>query len=171
MRFILSILSLFLITSTYAQGDYVRSIDKKNKSVVYQGPISFGDLNREPSFSWFGLGVQAYTPDSASIRFLRDNLGNYRMIILLGTWCSDSQDIIPKLYKTLLLAKYPMSQITMFGVDRKKTTLKQEHMFYHLESVPTIILMKEDKEIARIVESLNKTIEEDLVALIKKDLP
>jgi thiol-disulfide isomerase/thioredoxin len=70
----------------------------------------------------------------------------------MGTWCEDSQDIIPKLYSLTDAAGFPQDRITLIGVDRKKTTLSHLTEALGIINVPTIIVMKNGKEQGRIVE-------------------
>ena len=77
--------------------------------------------------------------------------------------------LVPKLEKVLEKANYPMSMLTMYGVDREKTTRKGDQAKYNITLVPTIMLFKDGKEIGRITESAAKSVEEDLAAMIVKD--
>ena len=89
------------------------------------------------------------------------------MVVFLGTWCDDSHELIPKLEKVLQLIQYPQSSLTMFGVDRAKTTTTHDEKQYKITLVPTIIVFDKDREIGRITESVQKSIEADLEAMLK----
>jgi thiol-disulfide isomerase/thioredoxin len=149
---------------------YTVSKDPKNDEVVYSGLITFDDLNREPSFAWLKEGRDEYKPDVKSVAFLGAHLRDYSILIFLGTWCSDSQDLVPRLEKVLLATAYPESTVTMYGVDRAKKTKNGESQKYRINLVPTIILLKDNKETGRITETVHKSIERDLAAIIKKDI-
>lgn len=155
--------------STMAQSDYDKSIDPENKDVIYKGEITFDDLMKEPAFSWMKKGADEYTPDHNAIVYLQKELPAYDIITFLGTWCEDSQQQIPKLYKVLTEANYPLRHLSLYGVDRTKATKYLENKLYKIERVPTIILLKKGKEIGRIVETPEKSIEEDMVNIIKAD--
>jgi hypothetical protein len=58
----------------------------------------------------------------------------------------------------------------MYGVDRAKTAKNGEEKMYAIKFVPTIILMKDNKEAGRIVESVQTSMEADMVDIIKGDL-
>jgi thiol-disulfide isomerase/thioredoxin len=70
----------------------------------------------------------------------------------MGTWCEDSQDIIPKFYSLTDAAGFSQDRITLIGVDRKKTTLSHLTEALGIINVPTIIVLKNGKEKGRIVE-------------------
>ena len=170
-HYLILILATMLSFTAGAQGsvsDFDVSKDKEG-ATVYKGQFTFDDLRKEPSFGWFQRGAEAYKADTNAIKYLKKELPNYTIVVLMGTWCDDSQNLIPKLYKTLELTAYPMDKYAMFGVDRAKEAKYIEHKLYKVERVPTIILYKKNMEIGRIVESVKRSIEVDLVQLIQKD--
>lgn len=147
---------------------YSVSTDEKNGSQVFNGPVTFNDLDKEASFTWLKSGNEAYNPKEKRISFLDEHLKKYSMVIFLGTWCADSKALIPKLEKVLEVTKYPKSQITMYGVDRDKNTKGGEEKKYDISFVPTIILLDNGKEIGRITETVTKSVETDLERMINK---
>ena len=148
---------------------YDVSKDEKNGELVYNGLITFDDLNKEPTFTWLKSGNDEYKPEETAANYLRTHLKDYSIVVFLGTWCDDSHYLIPKFEKVLQMIEYPLSQISMYGADRAKTTKNGEHKKYNITLVPTIILFKGEKEAGRITETTQKSIEADLVAIIKAD--
>jgi hypothetical protein len=59
-----------------------------------------------------------------------------------------------------------MVQYEMFGLNREKQAKYAEKQMYKLEKVPTIIVFKGNKEVGRIVETVDKSVETDLVKII-----
>lgn len=173
MKKLLTAIALMMSTTLFAQAqgsDYDVSKDAENGAVVFKGQVTFADLEKEPSFSWLKSGADTYKPDSNAVKYLKQHLRNYEMVVLMGTWCDDSQNLMPKFYKVLQLTGYPMAKYNMFGVDRAKTTKNIEHRLYKLDKVPTIIVYKNHNELGRIVETVKKNVETDLVQLIRKDV-
>lgn len=170
MRSLLLVLAMLACTSAFAQYGFEVSKDKENGDVVYRGSITFDNLKEQLSFHWMEDGVKEYKPDTVSIKFLQKNLPGYQLTIFLGTWCSDSKEMIPKLYKVLTEVHYPLSQCLMYGVDRDKTAPGDVQKLYNLTNVPTIIVYKKNHEVGRIVETVKKSIEKDLQAIIERDL-
>ncbi len=152
--------------NSFAQ-PYETSKDTENGSVVLKGQITMGDLKNEETFAWLKTNA-AYSPDPVATQYLKENSEDYTLVVVMGTWCEDSQILVPKLYTTLTQALFPMDQVTIFGVDRTKDALNGEKAQYNIEKVPTIIVYKDGKEIGRIVEVATKSVEEDLVNIIKK---
>ena len=152
----------------FAQFDYQR-ITEEGK-LVFKGECTFDDLLKEPTFDWMQKGVEEYKPDSTALLYLKKNLAWYDIVVLMGTWCGDSKDLLPKFYKTLQMVNYSMEQLTMYGLDRKKEALNFEEQLYKVTKIPVFILYKNHKEVGRITESVQQTIEKDLVQLVKKEI-
>ena len=70
----------------------------------------------------------------------------------MGTWCEDSKNLLPVFYRLVDKSDYPDSRITLVGVDRAKTAPKNLHTKYKITNVPTFIVIRNGKEIGRVVE-------------------
>ena len=162
---IIAALLLMMSTHTQAQTTYVTAKDDDG-GLIFNGPITFADLNKEASFVWLKSGEKEYTPQEQATLYLTAYLKNYTMVVFMGTWCDDSHYLIPRLERVLQMIDYPASKLTMYGVTRAKTTKNGEEKKYNITLVPTIILYKNGKEMGRITETVKKTIEEDLAAII-----
>lgn len=147
------------------------SRDPENDRVVYKGLFSRRDMENEPTFSWLPTGIEEYSPDAAAVSFLEKNLPHYQLLVFMGTWCGDTKDLLPKLFKVLQQANIATDELMMVGMDRGKNTITREGKRlvrkYKAKSLPTFVLIDGDgQEAGRIVESVNKSVEEDLVAII-----
>src|SRR6185503_1269356 len=129
MRYLFIIVLSMITMSTTAQNThrYTTTKDTVTDGLIFNGPITFADLNNEPSFDWLKSGYDEYTPDASQLAYLRTNLSKYRMVVFMGTWCDDSHFLIPKLEKLLQLTGYPMQQYIMYGTARGKKTIGREH--------------------------------------------
>lgn len=159
--------ALFLSLPTLAQKAYTVTKDDQNGSLIYKGPITISDLQAEPSFTWMS-GAANYKPDPSIVSSLRQSLPGYSIVAVMGTWCDDSQLLIPRLAKVLQDASYPMSKFTLWGVDRAKESGNAATSGYSAKKVPTIILFRDGIEVGRIVVAANKSIEADLAQIIQK---
>lgn len=130
------------------------------------GACTFSELAEQSGMDWLAKGESRYQPDSATTSKLGKALRDYDLIVFLGTWCEDSQDLIPKLQKTLTAVHFPLSRLQMYGVNRAKESKHYDHKAYKIELVPTIIVVKNHAEIGRIVERTTKSIEADLLAIV-----
>ncbi|RYD53370.1 MAG: thioredoxin [Sphingobacteriales bacterium] len=164
MRVVFSFLILLLSVSMQAQ-TFTTEKDSASGEVILKGSCRFQDLNANPVFTWMQAAT-AYKPKAEPMAVLQKELLKHRMVVLFGSWCSDSQLQLPHLYKILQDAKVPENQITLYGVDRAKKSRGPESETYKVERVPTIIVLDGDNELGRIVESPRKTLEEDLAVIV-----
>jgi len=152
----LLLLSLFLIGTmviVFAQAQYEASQDPKHPEVkVVRGLINKYQLQNDTAFKWYGPSQGYYKPDTATINAFERAKGKYQFVVFGGTWCEDTQFILPKFFKLQEASGLPDDAITMFGVNREKTSLGNIAKAFNVTLVPTIIVMKDGKEIDRVVE-------------------
>ncbi|MBZ0097570.1 MAG: thioredoxin family protein, partial [Taibaiella sp.] len=151
---------------TQAQGTFDKAINDRNE-LVFTGQFTFADLQQEESFKWMTEGTDAYQPGAEDISYLKNELNKYQLVVFMGTWCEDSHNLIPKLYKALEASGYPAQQLTLYGLNREKKGKGTAHEEYKVLYVPTIIVLSDDKEVGRITETVRKSVEADLVTIIK----
>ncbi len=151
----LTVVFLFLsfLFTAKSQINYKVSTDPKNSQVlIFQGLVEKSELQHEKSFDWFTLNQKGFTPDSNLVNALKMNKGRVSFLIFGGTWCDDTQFIIPKFYKAQELAGFSDTSIVFFGVDREKKSTGNLSQLFNIKNVPTIITLKEGKEVGRVVE-------------------
>ena len=73
---------------------------------------------------------------------------------------------IPRFYRLLDELKFPDEQVTLINVDRKKNGLEVNVDDLSIELVPTFIIYSGSKEVGRIIESPNETLEKDLLKIL-----
>jgi thiol-disulfide isomerase/thioredoxin len=115
---------------------------------------------------WFVKGYKNYHPDTAVLSRLKQHLADKKIVVVLGTWCSDSQREFPHLMKVLDANDFPKQNLVIYGIDKEKTVPPDIISRYKITHVPTIILMNKDgSERGTIVEVVKETIEKDLLNL------
>lgn len=167
---------LFLVIFSFQIIGFSQSFnheEKRNKTSLLLGKINKEALSTPPYSNWFIKNYNQYTPDSDIITILKEQLPSYTITAFMGTWCGDSKREIPKLYKVLDEAQFPLDRLTLIAVDRGSENYKQspggEHEGLNIHRVPTIIIYKNGKEINRIVESPVQRLEEDILKSIQGD--
>jgi thiol-disulfide isomerase/thioredoxin len=170
MKKIPAIIALAMSLHTNAQAQ--TNIYKNDRGeLVYEGATTFEQLSKEPAFTWLQMQDKAsYTPDAAKLAYLKEHLRKYNLVVLMGTWCEDSHMMLPKIYKVLQDAQFPMGELRMYGVNREKKSPGGEEKAFNVSSVPTVIVFKGDKEVGRITEVVRKSVEADLAGIVEKDL-
>ena len=145
--FFLTFCTIFL----QAQNNYEISLDTNHTNArVYKGLISKNLLKTDTGFKWYQTNYDAYTPDSSVVNIFKKS--SARFVVFGGTWCDDTQFILPRFFKILEQASITDERITFFGVNRNKESLANISAIFSVTNVPTIIVMKDGKEAGRLVE-------------------
>ena len=119
---------------------------------MLKGIINRPLLETDTAFAWFKEGMQYGKPDDAAVAAFQQNKAKFTMVVFGGTWCGDTQSLLPKFYKLIDKSGYPETSITLIAVDRQKTTSDNSHKTYSIINVPTFIILKDGKEVGRVVE-------------------
>lgn len=149
-------LILFITISTLSMAQH------KDSTTIIDGKLTITELEQ---FVWFKKNYADYKPAMSIV----DEIASFKkcsILVILGTWCSDSHELVPQLIKVLDLAGW--KQPELIGVDRKKQSSKVDIKPLNIEYVPVIIVFDKGKEIGRIVETTKKSIEEDLLEILQK---
>lgn len=145
------ILTLGLATISFGQNQYEVLIEGKNEKSL-KGIISQEVLLNDTSFKWYAENLKGYTPNASAVAGLKKHADSIQLLVFMGTWCEDSHNIIPKFYSLLETSAFSKEKVTLIGVDRAKKTLSHITEALNITNVPTIIVMKNGKEIGRVVE-------------------
>ncbi len=163
---------LFLICAmAYAQAQpRYEEVDLGDGRKYLIGVLSKEQLREAPYKGWFEAGYNAYQPNPALIKNLKPLLQEVHILIFLGTWCGDSRREVPRFLKILDKAGFPATRTKLVGVDRRRDRYKKspgdEQWGLHIRRVPTFILLKDGKEIGRIVERPTLSLEQDLCDML-----
>jgi thiol-disulfide isomerase/thioredoxin len=115
----------------------------------------------------FGVFYQqeyaSYSPDAEIIRLIDGKLNDYHLIVVMGSWCGDSQEQVPRFYKVLDQLHFPEDQVSLICVDRKKKTIHADIQPLNIQLVPTFIFYRKGAEAGRIVETPSQTLEKDIL--------
>ncbi len=133
-----------------ASTSYIIVPDANTK--VLKGVISRSLIENDTSFAWFKENMKWGQADPAAIDAFKKNAGKFKMVVFGGTWCHDTQNLLPVFYRLVDKSGYDEKNITLIAVDRSKQTLNDLHTTYHITNVPTFIVFQDGKEIGRIVE-------------------
>lgn len=147
------ILILLLITSVHlsAQQTWEVLVEQPGEKSL-KGIISREVLLSEASFTWYAESLKGFTPRQDLVAALTAQKDSIQLLVFMGTWCEDSHFIIPKLFATTAAAGFPDSHITLVGVDRAKKTSSNLCAALDVKNVPTIIVLRNGKELGRVVE-------------------
>ncbi len=140
-----------LSVTALAQNQYQVLVERPNEKTL-KGIISRESLSGDTSFRWYAENQKGYTPNAVALSGLKKQADSIQLLTFMGTWCEDSHFIIPKLFSLLDAAGFSMEKVTLVGVDRQKKTLSHLAEALNIKNVPTIIVLKNGKEVGRVIE-------------------
>ena len=123
--------------------------------------------------SWFTDNYSSYNANPKSVERLTYlfKTNDFKVEVYFGTWCSDSQREIPKLYKLLEESGFDFKNFKLIGVNEYKelpNATPEEEEILNITNVPTIIVYENGKEINRFVEYAQESLEKDLIKIFSK---
>jgi len=127
------------------------SRDAEGNKVV-KGFLSRQELATDTAFAWFNKNQKDYTPDQKALQAIRAHKDSINVIAFGGTWCHDTQFILPKFFALADAAGLSPDRITLIGVDHNKKSIQHLSEAFHITNVPTLIVMKNGQEIGRVIE-------------------
>jgi thiol-disulfide isomerase/thioredoxin len=154
MRFFATVVFIALfITNGFAQAQYEINKDEKHpEQHILRGIINKYVVQNDTTYKWYNGSAASYKPDTATLSAFEKAKGKVQFVVFGGTWCEDTQFILPKFFKLQEMSGVDDNAITFFGVNRNKKSLASITEAFNIVNVPTIIIMKDGKEVGRVVE-------------------
>lgn len=162
MKIFLITLSMILSASVYTSAQ-----DTIPEEPV-TGACERSDLLTGEFGSYYDEYYHDYRPDKKVVRQLTGAIGDFEIVIVLGTWCHDSKEQVPRFFRILDESGFMMEGLKMICVDRDKEVPGEDISDLNIERVPTFIVYHNGKESGRIVETPTESLEEDLLLLVKE---
>lgn len=134
----------------------------KSDNIILKGKVTATELE---NYSWFKKNYDNYTPKKSVIKEL-ESYKDSTIKVFFGTWCDDSQNVVPALLKVLDNMGYDKSKITLIALDKNKKSPEGFEKNLNIFKVPTIVVIKDEENSNRIVETPVETIEEDLLKIV-----
>ena len=150
MKYFLLLVAVFLGLHSFSQSQF--QVMGQGSGKILKGILNRQDIANDSSFNWFSQNQRGYTPNAFTVAALKEKGKDIQIIAFGGTWCGDTRNILPKFYSIVDAAGFSDIQISLFGVDTDKKTLGHLAEALNVQYVPTFIVMKDGKEIGRVVE-------------------
>jgi thiol-disulfide isomerase/thioredoxin len=138
------------VQNIYAQPAEITT-DSQGEKII-KGFFEKSLLISDPAFSWYAANQKNFVPNADAVKAFSDNKESIHILAFGGTWCDDTKSLLPKFYAMTDAAGFPDDKITLIGVDRSKKTLHKLAEAFQVINVPTFIVLKNGKEIGRVVE-------------------
>jgi hypothetical protein len=130
------------------------------------GPITRAELERFPGWPRLVLGKV----DEAALGVLRAGVERLELVVFLATWCPDSTREVPRLLAICDAIGLPPERLQLIGLDWAKGGVGDLTKKWAITCVPTVILLRQGREIGRFVErpARGSTLEADLAAVVRQ---
>jgi len=113
-----------------------------------------------------GMLDPSYRPDPAAIATLQQVEQPTEIVVFYGAWCTDSHREIPRFLKIIATVNNQNIIVTDYGVNRQKQDELGKFEIYGIELVPTFIVIRNGIELGRIIERPDRSLAEDLAAIM-----
>lgn len=128
------------------------------------GPLSRESiLEQHPD--WQAVAA-AYQPKPDCVEKLRALAREVKIEIYLGTWCSDSKDHVSAFFKVMEMADTPLVRTACVGIPEEKGKRAAYYQGRDIVKLPTFLIFVDGREVGRIVETPERSVEEDLVRIL-----
>ena len=111
----------------------------------------------------------SYQPKPDAVAILKQVTQPTEIVVFYGSWCTDSQREIPRFLKILEMVDNPNLTVTEYEVNRQKKDVLGKFEMFGIEFVPTFIVIRNGRELGRIVEEPYKTLAEDLATIMASE--
>jgi thiol-disulfide isomerase/thioredoxin len=149
-RIFIALILLISAQSVFAQPAEVTV--EANGTKILKGFITQSQIATDTAFKWYGENQKGFVPDAATVQTVKAAKDSIYILAFGGTWCSDTKHILPQVYATLDAAGFSPDHFTLLGVDRDKKTINHLSESFGITNVPTFIVLKNGKELGRVVE-------------------
>ncbi len=164
------LLFLLTISSSLSAQQINQEIKVNDQHPFLVGEIDREGLNANSYQNWYRTNHKSYEVNTEIVTEIKTELAQYKILLFMGTWCGDSKREVPRFIKTLEAANFPMENLKIVAVDRRKEQYKKsptgEEWGLSIKRVPTFIFYKNGKETNRIIESPITSLEADIKAII-----
>jgi hypothetical protein len=141
-------------------------------SLIFWGETELlGDITKEEilqSFPDWGEVMASYSPDSEALEILQAISYPVEIEVVLGTWCPDSKKHVSEFFKILDVLANPNFFSTYIGIPRNIEARALYIQGKNIQKIPTFIIRVDNQEIGRIIEIPQKSIEHDLLDILKR---
>lgn len=119
-----------------------------------------------PAYQAFKISYDSVQVQSEFIALLQEVQDSTEVLIILGTWCSDSRREVPRFLKIADRVGIPAGRIKLYGVDRTKRSADGLPQRYDIQLIPTLIFLTGGVEIGRITETPRTSMEADMLSIL-----
>ncbi len=160
------------ISETFSQNFNRKMTNNKSGEEILVGMCTRSAFMKDSYREWFIPEYKSYNVNSKKVVIdsLKPLINKVQIKIVLGTWCSDSQEQVPHFLSILDYLKYPQNSYQIICTNTQKEAVSFSIDDLDIAYVPTFIFYIDDVEIGRIIESPILSLEKDMLAILQKAL-
>lgn len=165
-NFIFILMFIFAGFSAQAQEMNKTINDERTGSEILYGYCNRDGLHSGDFGEIFKAEYKDYQPDKKLVKKIKKQKSGLNIVIVLATWCPDSQEHVPHFFKIMDEAGISEKSVKVICVDGYKQCEGVGLDNYGIKKVPTFIFFRQEKELGRIIEHPEGTLEEDILGII-----
>ena len=128
-------------------------------------------FHKPPHDAWYRKEYEKYEPNEGiTQKIAGTNVDNVSILIVLGSWCGDSQREVPRFIKMLDQCGLAKINVTYLGVDLSKQSPVGDYDKLEIKKVPTFIVYRNKVEVGRIIEYPSTSLEQDMLEILSKEI-
>ena len=132
------------------------------------GYINKSDFLKGKHKNWFLKNYEDYLPNQKIVQKIKKRIKDVSVKAFIGSWCHDSKRELPRFYKIMESAVFDLNiNFQMVGISIGKKTPDNLQEGYQIKHTPTFIFYKKGEEIGRYVEHAKKTLEKDILKILR----
>ena len=167
MKATLLALTLLITASICGQDTNRLVFDSLKSQEVIMGYCDRDFLeNLHPFNLYYADDYRDYNPKLPEPDSMLQLLNDISITIVLGTWCSDSKEQIPRFFKVLDMAGFPSDSVQLIGVDGMKKATGIDIDWLRIERVPTFFFFRNGELLGRIIEIPEISLEKDMLEIV-----
>ena len=132
---------------------------------ILVGKVSYAQMVQYTE-AWFNKEYDFYRINEERLEKIKPLLKDKRVVLIMGTWCEDSQREVPGMMKILNQAGFNTAEMEIIAIDEDKRTKEGLEKAYNLAYIPALIFFEGEKEINRIVEFPINSLEQDMLDIL-----
>ncbi len=170
-RILITLGLFFTLTNSFAQAalNLYEVVPDSAEKKYLKGFIGKDQITNDADFGWYKENLKYAKPNKEYVDIIKPKAYDFQIMIFLGTWCHDTQQILPKYFALLEAAEFPDHRLVLIACDRQKTEPSKIYRSLNVVNVPTLIVLKDGKEVGRIVEfGASGQVDKELAEIVKK---
>ena len=138
--------------------------DWEGKEILV-GRVTYAQMTQYTE-AWFDKEYDFYRINEERLEKIKPLLKDKRVVLIMGTWCEDSQREVPGMMKILNQAGFNIAEMEIIAIDEDKRTKEGLEKAYNLAYIPVLIFFEGEKEMNRIVEFPINSLEQDILDIL-----